>query len=257
MAYPPLSPRHDQRKQQRLHSALQNRLEAIAKESGKSPHDARVTKLKIFCELGFEQAKLVPRSIASQRRIEGENRKWKAGKEPYGPSIAPDFAASLVRMAFLRRGIRSRRYSEEQAISESKGVTRDQLTAVERRATDIVLGLRRSPRGKPHDRAAQIAKEVLATWFPPVPPFQPKHPDDARSLSIDAVVRIALPFLDELAGRPIRGGTPDNDHDPASMEPPGLGALVAFSRMAHPKASVEYICDLILAHRRELRVSSR
>lgn len=58
-------------------------------------------------------------------------------------------------------------------------------------------------------------------------------------------MRIALPHLDALANDEIRGGTPDNDHDPAKMEPPALGALVAIARMAHPKAGFEYICDVI------------
>jgi hypothetical protein len=229
-----------------LDNALQDRLEAVARGSGRSALDIKISKTQIFLDLNHEQLKLIPPSLSHQKRTEKEIRNWAAGKGSHGPPFCPDFAARLVRIESLRRGVRSRRFSEENAIWASKGVGYADLTSKEKRAADFVLGRRRRWRHDPADPDMQIAKAVSSDWLTPVPPFRAKN---ARSLSIEAIVHTALPHIDELANANIRGGTPDNEHDPAVMEPPGLGALVAIVRMAYPNAGFEYICDLIQSYR--------
>jgi hypothetical protein len=221
-----------------LYKALQNRCGAIALVAGKDPRDVGITTALIFFELSLEQSKLIPPCVDRQR----EMRNWRAGKKEYGPPIAPDWAAKLVRKASRRMGVQTPRHSEAKSIEASTSIAYADLTLVEKRAVDVAIGNRRAARRTPDDRAIKLAKAVRREWLRPVPPFREAQ---ATALSIEAIVRIALPHLDALANGPIRGGTPDNDDDPATMEPPGLGALVAIARMTHPRAGWEYICDVI------------
>lgn len=97
---------------EKLDKAVQNRLEVIAVGAGKSALDVRITKTRIFVELGSEQSKLIPPSVGRQR----EMRNWTAGKGKYWPPIHPDWAVKLVRKASLRSGVGSRRSSEVGAL---------------------------------------------------------------------------------------------------------------------------------------------
>ncbi len=226
-----------------LLKALENRLDAIARKAGKGVLDARMTKAWIFLDLGFEQSKLISPRMKFQR----EMRNWRAGP------ISSDWAAMLVRKASLRMGVRAR-HSEAKAIAKaSTNVNYSALTSIEKRAADMVTGRRRASRSTPKDPAIQLARAVRREWLRPVAPLREKR---ARTPSIDTIVRIALPHLDALANGPIRGGTPDNEHDVAKMEPPALGALLAIARMAHPKAGHEYICDMIRKSREAVAPSS-
>jgi hypothetical protein len=239
-------------KQKKLELALQNRLEALAKLGKKDELQVALAKAQIWHALDTEQAKLAP-SIGTQTRTKREIRDWKLGKSVdwkgevanYGPKIDPDLAIKLVRHRFLL----SRRYSEERAVEASARVTENDLNAIEYGALEIVTGRRGVTRSAPDLRANRLAKAVLADWFPSEPPFRLIPPKDAPSLTIEKIVHSVVPFLDELAGQPIRGGRPDKDDCPASMDPPGLGALVALARMAHPNASFEHVSDMIRSFR--------
>jgi hypothetical protein len=112
VTYPHIANDKDERRLPRLRVALQNRLEAIAARAQKDALQVRITKALIFVELGHEQSKLVPPSVAHQVRTEKELRNWRAAKGRYQPLVHREFAAKLVRKASLRLGVRSRRYPE-------------------------------------------------------------------------------------------------------------------------------------------------
>jgi hypothetical protein len=125
------------------------------------------------------------------------------------------------------------------------------LSVIEKRAVDMIIGKRRRLRVTRNDPATKLAKAIRGEWLRSVPPFREK--EAARTLTTETIVRAVLPILDALANGPIRGGTPDNDYDPAKMEPAALGALVAIARMSHPHAGFEHICDVIQKSRRMAR----
>ena len=107
---------------------LQGQLEALATRSKKGKLQAVSGKAKIWQALNSHQAKLAP-SMGTQIRTARAIRNWRLGKSrdwkqdeklewkerevEYGPRIAPDFVASLVRHAFL---LRERGCSETQAV---------------------------------------------------------------------------------------------------------------------------------------------
>ena len=232
--------------QERLTDALRNRLEALAQRSGKSALDVQIAINDIFADLGRAQDKLRPMTLAYDKAI----REWKMGKKPYSSSFGRDFAAALVRWEKLRLGIGCQRMSDERALKESIGVTYASLSKIEQRAADIVRGERRVARGRSLlDPASRIAKAVRAKWLTSTPPIRV---DEPPVLLIKTIVCIALPHIEKLAGGPIYGGTPKGN--PATTDPPGLGALVSIVQMAHPvdpahpSVGFEYISDLIRRH---------
>jgi hypothetical protein len=241
-------------KQQGLELALQNRLEAIAKIAGKGDRQVAFANGQIRQALDSEQVKLAP-SLGTQLRTKREFRDWRLGKDrnwkgeavEYGPRIDPDWAARLVRHSFLRQ---LRRYSEERAIEGSAGVTVKDLNAIERRAFEIVVGKRGVTRSDRNDRAVLLANAVLKDWLPREPDFRLVPPEDAPSLTIQKIVHLVVPFLDELAGKPIGHSNPyKKENYPAKMNPPALGALVAIARMAHPEAGIGHIRNAIRSFR--------
>jgi hypothetical protein len=167
----------------------------------------------------------------------------------YGPRIGPDFAASLVRLAFLRL---ERGYSEERAVKEAAGVKEADLNAIEHCALEMVLGKRGFTRPDAKDAAIRLAKAVLEDWLPSEPDCRLVPPAHTAAVTIEKIVHISVPFLDELAGKPIGHSVPYRvgDDDPAKMNPPALGALVAIARIAHPKASLEHVRRSIRSYRR-------
>ena len=60
-----------------------------------------------------------------------------------------DFVARLVRVESLKRGIRSRRHSEQEAVEASTEITFVGLPSIEQRAAEIVLSRRRAARNNP------------------------------------------------------------------------------------------------------------
>ena len=252
------------KKQEELQKGLQNRLEALARRSKKSESHVVLAMAQIWHALDSEQAKLAP-SISTQIRTTRATRNWRLGKLRdwiqdgksaewsdqeinYGTGIDPDFAAIILRHAFLRR---ERGRSEEQAMEEAAGVKDADLSTIERRAQELIVGKRGFTRTDPKDRAAPLAKAVLKDWLPPEPAFRLIPPEKAPALTIEKIVQIVVPFLDELAGRRIGHSAPYRDEDdPAKMNPPALGALVAIARMAHPQASLEHVRHSIRSYRR-------
>jgi hypothetical protein len=230
-------------KQDQLSAAMRNRLEAVAHISGKSAHDVQMAISDIFADLESAQDKLRPMTLAYDKAI----REWKMGKKPYSSSFGRDFAASLVRWEKLRLGIGCQKMSDEGALTQSIGVTYASLSKIEQRAADMVRGERRVARGKSlKDPASRIAKAVRAKWLTPTPRLRV---DEPPVLLIKTIVEIALPHIEKLAGGPISGGTPKGN--PATTDPPGLGALASIVQMAHPvdpahpSVGFEYISDLI------------
>jgi hypothetical protein len=225
-------------KQQSLLEGLRGRLGALAHAAGKSELAIQMAIAGIFQELGSEQDKLRP---TRPERLD-EIRNWKMGKGVHSSPLGDDFVPSLVRETRLQRGIGYRKRSKSKAIEGSIGVTYESLTAIEKRAVDIVLGKRRVARNKVSDTASRIAKAIQDEWLTPIPTVKITDP---RTLSVRTIVRIALPFIEEIAGGPVRGGTPKDDNDPSVMDPPAVGALVAIVLMAHKSTTAEYISDLI------------
>jgi hypothetical protein len=252
------------KRQKKLEQAVKNRLEALARRSKKDDSCAAIAMAQIWHTLDSEQAKLAP-SVNTQIRTKRAVRHWRLGKSRdwvqdqksgewsdqevnYGPRIDPDFVASLIRHAFLRR---ERGRSEERAVEEAAGVKEADLNAIERRAFELVLGIRGFTRSGPKDRAALLAKAVLRDWLPSEPDCRLIPPTQAPALTIEKIVHIVVPFLDELAGKPIAHSAPYRDEeDPAKINPPALGALVAIARMAHPQASLEHVRHCIRSYRR-------
>jgi hypothetical protein len=252
-------------RQQQLEQALENRLNALAQRSKKEGSHVKLALAQIWHALDSEQAKLAP-SINTQIRTKSAIRNWRLGKSRgwvqdeekpewsyeevnYGPRIDPTFAAGLVRHEFLRR---HRGRSEEQALVEAAGVREGDLSSIERRAFEMITGKQGFTRTNPKDRAVPLAKAVIKDWLSPEPASRLIPPGEAPSLTIEKIVQTVVPFLDELTGRRIGHSAPyrRDDADPAKINPPALGALIAIARMAHPHASLEHVRHSIRSYRR-------
>jgi hypothetical protein len=219
---------------------------------------------QIWHALHSEQAKLAP-SISTQIRTTRATRNWRLGKLRdwiqdgksaewidqeinYGTRIDPDFAASLVRHAFLRR---ERRRSEEQAVEKAAGVKEADLNTIERGAFELIMGKRGFTRTNPKDRAVPLAKAVLKDWLPSEPALRLIPPTEAPGLTIERIVHIVVPFLDELLGKPVGHSVLNRDEDdPVKVSSPALGALLAIAKMAHPEASLERVRYSVRSFRR-------
>jgi hypothetical protein len=200
---------------------------------------AKTAQAEIFLAIGDERQSRLPTRYERLREL----RAWEANGELFGI----DFAARLVRMAALRLGIRSRRHSEEEAIEASRGIKFQNLPSVERRATEIVLGRRRAAKSNRMEPASRIANQVRSEWIAKVPSVRRNK---GRPISISSIVRIAVPFLDQLAGKPIASGIP-TCHDLHSMKPAGMGALFAIVRLAYGMASLDHVYQALLEFRSE------
>ena len=149
-------------KREEMQKGLQNRLQALARRSKKSESHVVLAMAQIWHALDSEQAKLAP-SISTQIRTTRATRNWRLGKLRdwiqdgksaewtdqeinYGTGIDPELAASLVRHAFLRR---ARARSEEQALEEAAGVKEADLSTIERRAFELIVGCRFPARTDP------------------------------------------------------------------------------------------------------------
>jgi hypothetical protein len=248
-----------------LEQAVKDHLEALARRGKRDASYATLVGAQIWQALDSEQAKLAP-SISTQIRTARAIRNWRLGRwrnwiqdenstawsdqeVNYGPRIHPDFAAGLVRHAFLRR---ERGRSEEQALEEAAGVKEAHLNAREHRAFEMVMGKRGFTRANPKDRAVLLAKAVRRDSLPSEPDCRLIPPTQAPGLTIEKIVHVVVPFLDELAGRPIGHSAPyrKNETDPAKISPAPLGALVAIARLAHPKASLEHVRRSIRSYRK-------
>jgi hypothetical protein len=200
------------KKQKELARAVADRLEALARRGKKDASYAKSAGAQIWLALDSEQAKLAP-SISTQIRTARAIRNWRLGKSRdwiqdentallsdqevnYGPRIDPDFAARLVRHAFLRQ---ERRYSEERAVERAAGIRESDLNAIEHRAFELVLEKKGFTRANPRDRAVLLAKAVLREWLPSEPDCRLVPPTQPTTLTIEKIVHAVVPFLDELA----------------------------------------------------------
>jgi hypothetical protein len=203
--------------------------------------------------LAIQDERLRRLTAAYERR-----RDYRASKAGRGQPFDPDFAARLVRIASLKLGIRSRRHSEQEAFEASRGIKFEGLPSIERRAAEIVLGRRRAARNNPLDPATRIAGFVRCEWFSENPRVRRKktegislHEIDRIPIPIPSIVRIAVPILDQLAGKPIASGIPTS-RDPRFMEPAGMAALLAIVRLARGgRASFEAVYKAHLKFRQQ------
>jgi hypothetical protein len=210
--------------------------------------EALVAQVEILDGIEDERQKHLP---ARYERLR-ETRAWEVGR---GEPFDDDDAARKVRKASLRLGIRSRRHSEEKAIEASRGIKFKDLPSIERRAAEIVLGRRRAARNNPMEPASRIARYVRREWFAKVPPVRRKKGGISLFsgprivVPISSIVRIAVPILDQLAGKPIASGIPAN-RDPRTMKPAGMAALYAVVRLEYGSASLERVYNVLLELRR-------
>jgi hypothetical protein len=237
-----------------LELALQNRLEALAHLHGKNSSDVALAKARIWCALMDRQAALAP-SIRTQLRTKRAIRDWRLGKDSANPEhdsrINSDWAAKLVRFESLRP-----KRSEQRAIKAAGTTSEEDLDAIERTALNIVMGKRGLTRlhtdsRNPVTQAAHLARAVLAGWLPPEPALRLVKPENAPALTIQAIVHTVVPILDDLAGIPIKSGSPYKQvASLASLDPPQVGALASIVRMEHPNARIAHICNMIRSYRR-------
>lgn len=202
--------------------------------------EARIAQAEIFLAIRDERQNRRPDRYERQLEL----REWEVAGEPFDV----DFAARLVRIASLKCGRRSRRYSEEKAIEASSGIKFQDLPAIERRAVEIVLGRRRVAKNNRMEPASRIANQVRREWLTPVPPVRRNK---GRPISISSIVRVAVPILDQLAGKPIASGIPTS-RDLLSMKPAGMAALFAIVQLEFGERSpFESVYEALLEFRRE------
>lgn len=166
-----------------------------------------------------------------------------------------DFVARLVRVESLKRGIRSRRHSEQEAVEASTEITFVGLPSIEQRAAEIVLSRRRAARNNPRDPASRIACAVRREWFSEPAPDRPKKSEGISLYELhripipnSSIVRIAVPILDQLAGKPIASGIPTS-RDVRFMKPAGMAALFAIVQLEYRTASFEHVYKALLKFR--------
>ena len=154
--------------------------------------EARIAQFEIFAGIDDEREGAFPPRYERLQDV----RAWEVGS---GKRFDIDDVARMVRMASLKLGIRSRRHSEQRAIEASRGIKFDNLPSIERRAAEIVLGLRRAARNYPMDPASRIANCVRREWFQKVRSVRRKKggisffSGPRIVVPISSIVRIAVP----------------------------------------------------------------
>jgi hypothetical protein len=209
--------------------------------------EALIAQTEIFDGIEDERERRLPPRYERLKEI----RAWEVGSRQ---QLDIDDVARMVCMASLKLGIRSRRHSEEEAIEASSGIKFEDLPSIERRAVEIILRRRRAARNNKMEPASRIANYVRRERFAKVPPVQ-RNKGGISLFSgprivvpISSIVRIAVPILDQLAGKPIASGIPTN-RDPRTMKPTGMAALYAIVQLEHGSASFERVYNVL----RELR----
>jgi transposase len=208
--------------------------------------EAQLAQTDIFVAIEDEKRSRLPERYERLRAI----RAWEVGK---GEPFETDDAARKVRMASLKLGIASRRHSEEEAIEASRGIKYEDLSTIEQRAVEIVLGRRRAVKNKGMEPASRIANQVRSEWIAKVPPVQRNK---GKPISVSLIVRVAVPILDQLAGKAIASGIPTS-HDPRYMEPSGIAALFVIVQLSYGTASLQHVYKALLEFRRDTRTPVR
>ena len=131
-------------------------------------------------------------------------------------------------------------HSEELAIRKARGVTYDSLSSVEQRAARMLMGTARQTRNL-SDVATKIAIAARADWGYPSTYARVT----SVSISIEELIQIAIPFIEALSDKPLRGVEASGlERQVIKMEPPEVGALVALARIQKKGASAEYVCKV-------------
>jgi hypothetical protein len=210
--------------------------------------EALIARTDIFDGIEDERERRLPPRYERLKEI----RAWEVSG---GQQLDIDDVARRVRMASLKLGIRSRRHSEEEAIEASSGIKFEDLPSIERRAVEIVLRRRRAARNNKTEPASRIANYVRCEWFAKVRPVR-RNKGGISLFSgprilvpVSSIVRIAVPILDQLAGKPIPSGIPTN-RDPLTMKPAGMAALYAIVRSEYGTVSLEAVYKVLRAFRR-------
>ena len=198
-----------------------------------------------------------------RRKIDQQRAQWR--KKAMIPE--PEWSVKLVRWVAGTKGIGRRRVSEEEAIQNALGVTRDKLSRVELRAVEILCGLRvTSKKNALEARALRLAQAVRADWFPARADRRGRPPGtSARAtltvtgdltipISVSETVAIIVPIVEELAGEPVRAD-PSKHDSPSQMEPATFGAVVAAVRAVGLHCEPEFITRTIRRVRARQRKS--
>jgi hypothetical protein len=245
-----------------LLEALQRRLRELAFEAHTSiseeplaeadirpiEMEALIAQADIFDGIDDERERRLPPRYERVKEI----RAWEVGG---GKQFDIDEVARMVRMASLKLGIRSRRHSEEEAIKASRGIKFEDLPSIEQRSVEIVLRRRRSARNNPRDPASRIANHVRREWFAKVPPVRRTKGEISFFsgprivVPISSIVRIAVPILDQLAGKPIASGIPTSC-DSRTIKNAGMAALFAIVQMECGRVPNDTIYRALLKFRR-------
>jgi hypothetical protein len=224
-------------RQRKLTDAMRNRLEAAAKKAGKGSMEARLAMARIFAAIEYQQQAL--HCFQPSDKTQEAIWKWRNNAR----KMSPDFAAPIVRMVAIRKGVGKRKRSEDASIEMAAGVTFDALSAIEKRAARILMGQGRATRNV-DDKATKIARVALADWGTSPEYSRPRKP----RLTLETIIRVAIPFIEELSGERLRGANEAKDAHAIEIEPPALGALVALARMNKEGASLKYVSDIIAKH---------
>jgi hypothetical protein len=245
-----------------LLDALQTRLREMALEARASTNkgqikddalsvdvEVQIAQAEIFWAINDERRSRLPPRYERRRSI----RAWEVGS---GELFDEDQAARLARMCSLRLGIRSRRHSKDEAFEASRGIKFRDLPTIERRAVEIVLRRRRAARNNPTDPASRIANYVRREWFQKVPPVGRKKTEGISlyemhciPIPVPLIVRVAVPILDRLAGKPMPSGIPTSC-DPRTIKNAGMAALFAIVQMECGRIPIDTVYRALLKFRR-------
>jgi hypothetical protein len=224
-------------------------LEARASVNEEPVMEADVRRAELEAQIAQAGIFLAIQDERQNRRLPGYERlralrAWKVEGEPFDI----DHAARLVRIVSLKLEIRSRRHSEEEAIEASKGVKFQDLPSIERRAAEIVLGRRRAAKSNRREPASRIANQVRSEWLALVPSVRCNN---GTPISISSIVRIAIPILDQLAGKTVASGIPTSG-DLRSMKSAGMAALFAIVQLEYGSVTpLKSVYEVLLEFRRE------
>jgi hypothetical protein len=209
---------------------------------------ANIAQYDVFSAINDERQRLL---ASAYERRRGSRARQADKRNP----ADIDFVARLVRLESLKLGIRSRAHSEEEAIEASRNIKYEDLPSIERRAAEIVLGLRRVARNNRMEPASRIANQIRALWFNKDPPIRFKKTEgfslyemERIPIPISKVVAIAVPILDQLAGKRIASGIPTS-WDPRTTKNAGMAALLCVAEMECGTVPIETVYRALLNFR--------
>jgi hypothetical protein len=196
-------------RQLKLTEAMRNRLEAAAQKAGKGSLEARLAMASIFAAIKYQEQSLNCPQLSD--KFQEAICKWRNDAR----KMSPDFAAPIVRMVAIRKGIGRRKRSEDASIEMAAGVTFNALSAIEKRAARMLMGQGRATRNV-DDMATKIARAALADWGTSPEYPRPRTP----RLTLEKTIVVAIPFIEELSGERLRGANEAKGAHAIEIEPP-------------------------------------